>query len=234
MASALEKVEQAMSNLSNIEQKLYRANFKSEDLRQQAYLAVHATISRNKEVSRTYILNKQHSEFELDKVLAHLLFIDHTKGVELTNRLISSLQISTKQIISLNAEEKEELIFMVEDLLLNGWGRGEVYYEKLRLSPNNQCCLSNWIKTQSVSNTDKYAKLLSLLSKRIDDSEVYSETLNKVFTSGNRRYNPSILSKSYELLLEKNWRNNWAHNSNYLILPDEEALLSSLVFMEEI
>jgi hypothetical protein len=94
--------------------------------------------------------------------------------------------------------------------------------------------LSNWIKTQSVSNTDKYAKLLSLLSKRIDDSEVYSETLNKVFTSGNRRYNPSILSKSYELLLEKNWRSNWAHNSNYLILPDEEALLSSLVFMEEI
>lgn len=234
MASALEKVEQAMSNLSNIEQKLYRANFKSEDLRQQAYLAVHAAVLRNKEVSRTYIITKQHSESELDKVLSHLLFIDHTKSVELTNKLIANLQISTKQILSLSVEEKEELLSMVEDLLLNGWGKGEVYYEKLRLSPNNQCCLSNWIKTQSISILDKYAKLLSLLSKRIDDSEVYSETLNKVFTSGNRRYNPSILSKSYELLLEKNWRNNWAHNSNYLILPDEEALLSNLVFMEEI
>jgi hypothetical protein len=72
------------------------------------------------------------------------------------------------------------------------------------------------------------------LYKRIDDSQIYIETLNKVFTSGNRRYNPTILSKSYELLLEKNWRNNWAHNSNYLILPDEEALLSNLLFMEEI
>jgi len=234
MASALEKVVQAMSILSNIEQKLYRTNFKSEDLRQQAYLAVHATVSRNKEVSRTYIVNKQHSESELDKVLTHLLFIDHTKCVELTNKLIASFQISTKQIFSLNAEEKEELLLMVEDLLLNGWGKGEVCYEKLRLSPNNQCSLSLWLNTQNILKSEKYTKLLSLLSKRIDDSEVYLDTLNKVFTSGNRRYNPSILSKSYELLLEKNWRSNWAHNSNYFILPDEEALLSNLVFMEEI
>jgi hypothetical protein len=234
MASALEKVVQAMSNLSSIEQKLYRANFKSEDLRQQSYLAVHATVSRNKEVPRAYIVNKQHSESDLDRVLTHLLIIDHTKSVELTNKLITSLQISTKQILSLNAEEKEELLATIEDLLLNGWGKGEVYYEKLRLSPNNQCNLTDWIKTQKTINLEKYAKLLSLLSKRIDDSQIYIETLNKVFTSGNRRYNPTILSKSYELLLEKNWRNNWANNSNYLILPDEEALLSNLLFMEEI
>lgn len=222
-----------MSNLSNIEQKLYRANFKSEDLRQQAYLAVHATISRNKEVSRAYVLNKQHNESEFDKVLTHLLLTDHAKSVELTNKFILNLQISTKQIFSLSADEKEELLAIVEDLLLNGWGKGKIYYEKLRLSPNNQCYLSCWMKDQSVSKLDKYSKLSLLLSKRIDDSQVYLDTLDKVFTSGNRRYNPSILSKSYELLLEKNWRNNWAHNSNYLILPEEEALLSNLVFMEE-
>jgi hypothetical protein len=162
MASALEKVVQAMSNLSSIEQKLYRANFKSEDLRQQSYLAVHATVSRNKEVPRAYIVNKQHSESDLDRVLTHLLIIDHTKSVELTNKLITSLQISTKQILSLNAEEKEELLATIEDLLLNGWGKGEVYYEKLRLSPNNQCNLTDWIKTQKTINLEKYAKLLSL------------------------------------------------------------------------
>ena len=61
-----------------------------------------------------------------------------------------------------------------------------------------------------------------------------AENLNKVFSNGERRYNPTILSKSYELILEKIWRVNWNQNTNYMVMLDEEELLSKLIFIEEI
>ena len=79
---------------------------------------------------------------------------------EITNKYISGLSISTKQINSLSFENKEELLSLIDDLLLNGWGKGHIFYEKMRLSPKSDCHLLGWIKTQNISNDDKYISLL--------------------------------------------------------------------------
>jgi hypothetical protein len=224
-----------MSNILNhIEEKLYRANYKTEDNRQQAYLSIHAAISKNKEVPRVYIPQGQVSVETFETILAHLLLSDTNKIVEITNKYISGLNISTKQINSLSFEDKEELLSLIDDLLLNGWGKGHIFYEKMRLSPKSDCNLLKWIKTQNVSNDDKYISLIRKLELRLKQGIDNTENLNKVFSNGERRYNPTILSKSYELILEKIWRVNWNQNTNYMVMLDEEELLSKLIFIEEI
>ena len=104
----------------NIEEKLYRANFSSEHLRQQAYLAVHATLFKNKQTPRVYVPEKQLDEKTFDSILAHILLCDIDNLVEETNKYLTKLGTSTKTLLSLNNAEKEELIELIEDLLLNG------------------------------------------------------------------------------------------------------------------
>ena len=48
----------AEKNLTEKKEKLYRANFSSEHSRQQAYLAVHATLFKNKQTPRIYVPDK--------------------------------------------------------------------------------------------------------------------------------------------------------------------------------
>ena len=92
-----------MSNILNhIEEKLYRANYKTEDSRQQAYLSIHAAISKNKEVPRVYIPQGQSSAEAFEAILSHLLLSDTNNIVEITNKYMSGLSISTKQINSLS------------------------------------------------------------------------------------------------------------------------------------
>lgn len=224
-----------MSNILNhIEEKLYKANYKTEDNRQQAYLSIHATLSKNKEVPRVFIPEGQVSNEIFETVLAHLLLSDTSTIVETTNKYMNSLHISTKQINSLTLEEKEELLSLIDDLLLNGWGKGRIFYEKMRLSPKSDCNLLKWIKSQEISNEDKYLNLINKLELRLKQGIENTENLNKVFSNGERRYNPTILSKSYELVLEKIWRVSWNQHTNYLVMLDEEELLSKLIFIEEI
>ena len=154
--------------------------------------------------------------------------------VEITNKYLTSLNVSTKQLNSLSLDERDELISLIEDLLLNGWGRGHIFYEKMRLVPKSDCKLLTWIKNQSVSNDDKYISLINKLEFRLKQGIENINNLNKVFSDGERRYNPTILSKSYELVLEKIWRVNWNQNANYLVMLEEEELLSKLIFIEEI
>lgn len=223
-----------MSNLNQIEEKLYKANFKNNFLRQQSYLAVHSALIKNKEVPRAYIPSHLLSDNEIDTSIAILLLSDPLRIVENTNKFLTNLNISTKQLNSLSSDENEELISLIDDLLLNGWGRGVILYDNLRISPTNKCSFLELLLQNNVQNNEKYLPLIKKLQFRLSEGIKSLEDLNKVFPKGERRYDPTILSKSYQLILEKIWRTNWNNNLNYMVLPEDQELLSKLIFMEEI
>ena len=224
-----------MSNIyDSLEEKLYRANFSSEHSRQQAYLAVHATLFKNKQTPRIYVPDKPLDEKSLENILAHLLLCDIDNLIEDTNKYLTKLGTSTKTLLSLNNADKEELVELIEDLLLNGWGQGKILYDHLRVVPNEDCELLNFIDSQPISTGDKYHKILNTLRKRQDDSIENQNALNNIFSKGHRKYNPTILCKSYQMVLNKLWVNNWASPNNYKFSFDEDSILSSLVFTEEL
>ena len=224
-----------MSNIyENLEEKLYRTNFSSEHSRQQAYLAVHATLFKNKQTPRIYVPDKSLDEKSIDNILAHLLLCDIDSLIEDTNKYLTKLGTSTKAILSLSNSDKEDLIELIEDLLLNGWGNGKILYDHLRVVPNEDCELLNFIESQSLSSNDRYHKILQILRKRKDDSIENQNALNNIFSKGYRKYNPTILCKSYQMVLNKIWVNSWASSNNYKFSFDEDSILSSLVFTEEL
>lgn len=222
-----------MSNLNNIEQKLYKANFKSEFARQQCYLAIHAALSKTKDVPRIYAPHSDINENRIELIFKTLLFSDINIITEYTNKYISALGLSAKQISNLSIDDKEEVLSLIDYLLLNGWGKGNIIYDYLRLSPKPSCTLLNYLKNYNLDKNDKYVHLIDKLDQRLQFSIKTIGELNKFFPKGERNYNPTILSKSYEVILEKNWRQNWSSNLNY-ITSEEEELFSKLIFMEEI
>jgi hypothetical protein len=120
-------VGKAMSKIyDSLEEKLYRANFSSEHSRQQAYLAVHATLFKNKQTPRIYVPDKPLDEKSFENILAHLLLCDIDNLIEDTNKYLTKLGTSTKTLLSLNNADKEDLVELIEDLLLNGWGQGKI------------------------------------------------------------------------------------------------------------
>jgi hypothetical protein len=218
-------------SISNIEEKLYHTNFRTEDSRLRCYLSVHATLLRNKEVPRAYIPNILNSEQQGCSLIGQLLHSDINKIVEETNKDLALIHISTKSIQDLKHDDKNELLSMLENLLLDGWGSGKVHYEYLRIMPSNNCELTKWISHQPFSN-ETCSFLKTVLKKRLIDSKILQEEFDQNFPPGNRNYHPTILSKSFQLLLEKQWKNNWAHHSNYL-LPNEKSF-SNLLLIEDL
>ncbi len=218
-------------SITNIEDKLYHTNFKTEHARISAYLAVHATLLRNKEVPRVYVQNKSHDFDSVNSILDEIIFNDLNHVVENTNKNLAILGISTKSINDLSHENKTELISLIEDLLLNGWGSGKIHYEYLRIYPTKNCELLNWIEKIEFNNEELF-KLIKILRKRQSDSVIFQLEQDKFFSPGFRRYHPTVLSKSYQLLIEKQWKNNWAHHSNYDVFNGD--CFPSLVIVEDL
>jgi hypothetical protein len=218
-------------SITKIETKLFLTNFKSEDLRKKTILAVHATLLRNKEVPRTYIPNTIETKSFACNIVNDALLSDINHIVEDTNKLLATIDVSTKSITSLSSEDKNELLSILEDLLLNGWGSGSVHYEYLRIMPQGSCGLLNWLKKLKFED-DNCTVLKNILSKRLQDSLVLSAHVDTLFSPGQRRYHQSILMKSYNYLIEKQWKNNWSHQNNYL--NDDFKKLSSLILIEDL
>ena len=99
-------------SISNIEEKLYHTNFRTEDSRLSCYLSVHATLLRNKEVPRAYIPKILKSEQQGCALIGQLLHSDINTIVEDTNKDLNSLHISTKSIHDLKQDDKNELLFI--------------------------------------------------------------------------------------------------------------------------
>lgn len=218
-------------SITNIEDKLYHTNFKSEQIRLNTYLSVHATLLRNKEVPRAYIQNKIQNFDSINLILNEIIFNELNHVVENTNKHLALIGVSTKSLTDLSHDDKSELISSIEDLLLNGWGSGVIHYEYPRIYPVSNCGLLNWIESIELHD-EKIFKLIQILKKRHLDSLNFSNEQDKIFSPGFRRYHPTVLSKSYQLLIEKQWKNNWAHHSNYDVLSDSS--FPSLVIVEDL
>ena len=218
-------------SITNIEDKLYHTNFKSEQARINTYLSVHATLLRDKEVPRAYIQNISHTYDSINKILNDVIFNEINHVVENTNKHLALIGVSTKSLTDLSHDDKAELISSIEDLLLNGWGSGIIHYEYPRIYPIESCGLLKWIESTKVKN-EKLFKLIEILRKRQYDLSIFSNEQDKIFSPGFRRYHPTVLSKSYQLLIEKQWKNNWAHHSNYDVLNSDS--FPSLVILEDL
>jgi len=214
-------------SITKLEDKLFQANFKSEESRLNAYLSVHATLFKYKDVPRIYI---PHQSPDINKILSHVLYSDLNHITENTNKSLNALGLSTKSIQDLCHDDKTELLASIEDLLLNGWGSGKIHYEFLRIFPKEKCDLLEWLSSLNV-NDDKLNLLKSILSKRKNDAISATNDLDTTFSPGFRRYHPTILSKSYQLLIEKQWKNNWAHQTNYFV---NNKLVESLLLIEDL
>jgi len=120
---------------------------------------------KNKQTPRIYVPDKPLDEKSFENILAHLLLCDIDNLIEDTNKYLTKLGTSTKALLSLNNADKEDLVELIEDLLLNGWGQGKILYDHLRVVPNEDCELLNFIDSQPLSTGDKYHKILNTLKK---------------------------------------------------------------------
>ena len=186
---------------------------------------------RDKEVPRAYIQNISHTYESVNKILNDVIFNELNHVVENTNKHLALIGVSTKSLTDLSHDDKAELISSIEDLLLNGWGSGTIHYEYPRIYPVESCGLLKWIESTKVNN-EKLFKLIEILRKRQYDLSIFSNEQDKIFSPGFRRYHPTVLSKSYQLLIEKQWKNNWAHHSNYDVLNNHS--FPSLVIVEDL
>jgi len=212
-------------SISILEQKLYKSNFKSEESRFSILFSLHSFLTSHKEVPCFYI---QDNNLNISRLLQKVLFSDISNINEFNSNNIRSLGISKKFYSSLTNEEINEIIDMVEDIIRNGLGKGFMHYEKLRISPEDNCPMLN-ILTSKLDNNSEYEYLIKILQKRLDESQKYLHKINNVFTSGERNYHPSIISKSYTMLFEKSWKNNWMSQTNYL-----QDSTSNILILEDI
>lgn len=208
-----------------LEQKLYKSNFKTEECRYNILYSLHASLTKHKDVPSFYI---SYDNIDLQKLIDKVLLSDILDLNNFNSLNVKSLNISQKYFYSLTHEDKVEIIEMIEDILSNGLGKGYIHYERLRLIPCSDCNLSNIIKSNDKNLN--YNLLLNKLHSRLFEANRYLNQINNFFSQGERNYHPSVISKSYSLLMEKSWKNSWMSRVNYLC----NDLPSNIILLEDI
>lgn len=213
-------------SLSILEQKLYKSNFKNEEQRLNILVSLHSHLTKHKGVPSFYIAE---NNLNINSFLNKILFSEINNLIEINSLNLKTLGIPQKYLSTLSSEDRFEILEMIEDVLSNGFGKGHVHYEVLRLSPQNNCPVLEILKS-NLQNTIEFAYLIKKLNFRLSEANKYLFQIENIFSSGERNYHPSTISKSYSLLVEKSWKNNWMSHENYI----DSNIPSSILILEDL
>ena len=164
------------------------------------------------------------TEFTTGEDIQKELFFLSSKNLLIKNKNnIKKLNLNITEIISLPLNKRKKLYLLVEEVILNCYGEGEIYYDCSRMSP---FCNKNIINYIASKNIEIDTNLKTILTDRQNKKEIFK---NK-FDSQLKEY--SWNSVSDQALFEKInelWQGLWDSEEIYKLYSYEDKMIDALI-----
>ncbi len=164
------------------------------------------------------------TEFTTGEDIQKELFFLSSKNLLIKNKNnIKKLNLNITDIISLPLNKRKKLYILVEEVILNCYGEGEIYYDCSRMSP---FCNKNIINYIASKNIEIDPNLKTILIDRQNKKEIFK----KKFDSQLKEY--SWNSVSDQALFEKInelWQGLWDSEEIYKLYSYEDKMIDALI-----
>lgn len=164
------------------------------------------------------------TEYTTGEDIQKELFFLSSKNLLIKNKNnIKKLNLNITEIISLPLNKRKKLYLLVEEVILNCYGEGEIYYDCSRMSP---FCNKNIINYIASKNIEIDTNLKTILTDRQNKKEIFK---NK-FDSQLKEY--SWNSVSDQALFEKInelWQGLWDSEEIYKLYSYEDKMIDALI-----
>ena len=152
------------------------------------------------------------------------LFFISSKNLLIKNKNnIKKLNLNITDIISLPLNKRKKLYLLVEEVILNCYGEGEIYYDCSRMSP---FCNKNIINYIASKNIEIDSNLKIVLTDRQNKKEIFK----KKFDSQLKEYSWNSISD--QALFEKInelWQGLWDSEEIYKLYSYEDKMIDALI-----
>lgn len=208
----LEKIELLL------QQKIHNHS-SSKILSLEILLSLHSYLILRYFVPCSYI-----TEYTTGEDIEKELFFISSKNLLIKNKNnIKKLNLNITDIISLPLNKRKKLYLLVEEVILNCYGEGEIYYDCSRMSP---FCNKNIINYIASKNIEIDPNLKTVLIDRQNKKEIFK----KKFDSQLKEY--SWNSVSDQALFEKInelWQGLWDSEEIYKLYSYEDKMIDALI-----
>jgi hypothetical protein len=184
------------------------------------------------------ILLSLHSYLMLKYFVPCAFITDYTNGEDLEKELffissknllirnknnIKKLNINITDLISLPLNKRKRLYVLVEEVILNCYGEGEIYYDCSRMSPFCENNIINYIASKEIEIDPNLRKILI-------DRQNKKEIFKKKFDSQPKEYKWNSVSDLalFEKLNEL-WQGLWDSEEIYKLYSYEDKMIDALI-----
>mgnify|MGYP006271446755 FL=1 len=164
------------------------------------------------------------NEYTNGEDLEKELFFISSKNLLIKNKNnIKKLNINVSDLISLPLNKRKRLYLLVEEVILNCYGEGEIYYDCSRMSP---FCEKNIVDFIASKNINIDSNLKTILLDRQNKKEIFK----KKFDNNIKEYNwNSISDKALLEKINELWRGLWDSEEIYKLYSYEDKIIDALI-----
>lgn len=208
----LEKIELLL------QQKIHNHS-SSKILSLEILLSLHSYLILRYFVPCSYI-----TEYTTGEDIEKELFFISSKNLLIKNKNnIKKLNLNITDIISLPLNKRKKLYLLVEEVILNCYGEGEIYYDCSRMSP---FCNKNIINYIASKNIEIDPNLKTVLIDRQNKKEIFKKKFDSQFKeySWNSISDQALFEKINEL-----WQGLWDSEEIYKLYSYEDKMIDALI-----
>jgi hypothetical protein len=208
----LEKIELLL------QQKIHNHS-SSKILSLEILLSLHSYLILRYFVPCTFITN-----FTTGEDLEKELFFLSSKNLLIKNKNnIKKLNLNITDIVSLPLNKRKKLYLLIEEVILNCYGEGEIYYDCSRMSPFCDNNIINYIASKEIEIDLNLKKILI-------DRQSKKEIFKKKFDNKPKEHHWNSISDSalFEKLNEL-WQGLWDSEEIYKLYSYEDKMIDALI-----
>jgi hypothetical protein len=164
------------------------------------------------------------TEYTCGEDIEKELFFISSKNLLIKNKNnIKKLNLNITDIISLPLNKRKKLYLLVEEVILNCYGEGEIYYDCSRMSP---FCNNNIINYIASKNIEIDPNLKTILIDRQNKKEIFKKKFDSQFKeySWNSISDQALFEKINEL-----WQGLWDSEEIYKLYSYEDKMIDALI-----
>ena len=208
----LEKIELLL------QQKIHNHS-SSKILSLEILLSLHSYLILRYFVPCTFI-----TDFTNGEDLAKELFFLSSKNLLIKNKNnIKKLNLNITDLISLPLNKRKKLYLLIEEVILNCYGEGEIYYDCYRMSPFCDNNIVNYIASKEI-------EIDTNLKKVLIDRQNKKEIFKKKFDSQPKEYHwNSVSDLALIEKLNELWQGLWDSEEIYKLYSYEDKMIDALI-----
>ncbi len=220
--------------IDQIENVLYYHTFPTPADRIEACICAHAATKDLANTPRIFVPHAPHSSQSYYLSLIDICATTDIKDTEKkTNQFLNNVGIDHTIFKSISKDQKDDILNLVENFIIDKSGKGNIYYSLSRFTPFNNEDAIEMIQP-FINAWHQHYELIRKIKERQKDKLLYISKYKDICFNKFAPWEKDCFDRAIIRKINKLWQIKWLDGFRYKNHIPEEKLIQSILFTKEI